>query len=204
VTQRRALPAAAATLLLLSCTGVQAHLASTGMGPVYDGISHLFLSVDDLLPVIAMALLAGLHGPATARWVLFLLPVSWLVGGIVGFTGLTGAAAGAPAGMTSLSLLLPGILVAADRRLPLPVVASLALTLGLFHGALNGAGIALAGREASGLAGIAGAVFVLTALVSALVVSLRRPSMRIVVRVAGSWVAAIGLLLAGWSLGGRV
>jgi hypothetical protein len=46
-------------------------------------------------------------------------------------------------------------------------------------------------------------VFVCVALVAALVVTLRRPWTRIVVRAAGSWVAATGLLMLGWSLSGR-
>jgi hydrogenase/urease accessory protein HupE len=186
--------------LLLWAPAVQAHLATTGLGPVYDGISHLLLSIDDLLPVVALALLAGLSGPAAARRALFILPVAWLVGGMAGFHS---GVAHLPAGLTSLSLLFLGLLVAADRKLGLPVVTVLAAALGLAHGGLNGASIALAGRESAGVFGIVGAVFVLTALVSAWVVSLRRPWTRIVVRVAGSWIAATGLLLAGWSLSGR-
>jgi hypothetical protein len=50
-----------------------------------------------------------------------------------------------------------------------------------------------------GLAGIVATLFVVVALASALVVALRAPWTRIAVRVAGSWVAAIGLLLLGWS-----
>ena len=46
------------------------------------------------------------------------------------------------------------------------------------------------------------AIFVLVALVAAFVVSLRAPWARIVVRVAGSWIAAIGLFMLGWSLRG--
>ena len=77
---------------------------------------------------------------------------------------------------------------------------TLALALGALHGWLNGAGIAADGREATGMVGIAGAIFVVSALVSALVVSLRAPWTRIAVRVAGSWIAAVGLLMAGWAL----
>jgi urease accessory protein len=39
--------------------------------------------------------------------------------------------------------------------------------------------------------------------VAGFVVSLRAPWTRIAVRVAGSWVAATGLLLLGWTLSGR-
>ena len=194
------LTTAAGTALLLGSASVQAHLATTGLGPVYDGVAHLFVSFEDLLPVLAMALLAGLNGPVAGRWSLFILPLAWFGGGIAGFHG---AATGWPAGITSLSLLLLGVLVAADRRLRPPVVAALATALGVLHGGLNGAALALAGGEASGLAGISGAIFVLVALGSALVLTLRQRWARHVVRVAGSWVAAMGLLLLGWTVSGR-
>ena len=190
----------AGAALLLGCAAAQAHLASTGLGPVYDGIWHLFVSFDDLLPVLAIALLAGLNGARAARWTLFVLPAAWWAGGAVGFHS---GAVSVPAGITSPSLLLLGLLVALDRRLGPSITAALAVALGLLHGGLNGAGIALAGREASGLVGMAGAIFVLAALVSAAALSLRRPWTRIAVRVAGSWIAATGLLMLGWTLSGR-
>ncbi len=40
----------------------EAHLNSTGMGPVYDGLMHFFMSPEDLVPVLALALLSGLRG----------------------------------------------------------------------------------------------------------------------------------------------
>jgi len=43
-------------------------------------------------------------------------------------------------------------------------------------------------------------VFTLTALVTSLVVPLRMVWARVAVRVAGSWIAAVGLLLLGWTL----
>jgi len=47
-----------------------------------------------------------------------------------------------------------------------------------------------------------GVAFVIVALLAALVASLRVDVARIAVRVAGSWIAAIGLLLIGWQLRG--
>ena len=187
--------------LLLWPGAAHAHLVTTGLGPVYDGVSHLFLTFDDLLPVIAIALLAGLNGPAAGRRTLFALPVAWLLAGVAGHAAGT---APLPAGTTSLSLLALGVLTAVDRRLPPRVVAAIAALLGTVHGWLNGASLAAAGREASGLVGIAGAVFVLAALLSAGIVSLRPPWARIAVRAAGSWIAAIGLLYLGWALSGRL
>ena len=196
---RRGLIVAAGAALALWPASAHAHLVSTGLGPLYDGISHLFLTFDDLLPVVAMALLAGLNGAKAGRRALFALPTAWLAGGLGGY--LAGSAP-LPAGVTAASFLVVGVLTAVDRRLPAAVVTALAAGLGLLHGWLNGAGIAAAGREVAGLIGIAGAIFVLVAVGAALVVSLRRPWMRIAVRVAGSWIAAIGLLLLGWALRG--
>jgi len=60
----------------------QAHLVTTGLGPFYDGLSHLAMSPDDLLSALALALLAGLSGARAGRNVLFLLPPVWLLGGL--------------------------------------------------------------------------------------------------------------------------
>jgi hydrogenase/urease accessory protein HupE len=119
--------------------------------------------------------------------------------------GFLAGPTGLPSAITSLwlPLLLLGLLVAADIKLAAYLVATLAALLGVLHGSSNGADIAAAGREASGVVGIVGAVFVVSSLVAAGVISLRVPWARIVVRVAGSWTAATGLLLLGWSLAGR-
>ena len=74
---------------------VLAHLVTTGLGPVYDGISHVFMSPDDLVPILALSLLAGLNGPAAGRSALFALTGAWLAGGVLGFIS---AGAGAPCG----------------------------------------------------------------------------------------------------------
>ena len=89
--------------------------------------------------------------------------------------------------------------MAADLGLPAGAVAALAAALGLTHGFMNGA-ILREGAGTLGLVGIATMLFVLVALAAALVVSLSKPWARIAVRVAGSWIAAIGLLMFGWAL----
>ena len=61
---------------------------------------------------------------------------------------------------------------------------------------LEGAGIL-------GLISIMATLFVIVAIVSAFIVSLKLPWTRIVVRVAGSWVAAMGMLMFGWLMRGQ-
>lgn len=174
-----------------------AHLVTTGLGPVYDGIGHLFLTPLDLLPAVGVALYAGLRGPKGGRQVLFVLPAGWFAGGVIGmFLPLDPAGLFAPA----ISLMLVGALVAADLRVSPSLVTVLAALIGLLHGAFNGAAMATEGRGSLELIGIAAALFVIAALTAALVIALRPPWTRIAVRVLGSWIAAIGLLTLGWSL----
>jgi hydrogenase/urease accessory protein HupE len=188
---------AAATALACWPVTVQAHLVTTGLGPVYDGIGHFMLSPDDLLPALALALYAGLRGPLPGRRAMFVLPLAWMAGGLAGM-----AAGRLPAfPLTPFSFLVLGGLVASDLPLPAAVVAALAGLLGLMHGYLDGAAIREAGSAVPlELTGMMSVLFVLVTLFAALVVSLRRPWTRIVVRVAGSWIAATGLLLLGWAL----
>jgi hydrogenase/urease accessory protein HupE len=74
--------------------------------------------------------------------------------------------------------------------------------VGLVHGLLNGVALK-EGAGILGLIGIMATLFVIVAIVSALIVSLKQPWTRIVVRVAGSWVAAIGMLMFGWLMRGQ-
>jgi hypothetical protein len=41
----------------------RARVMTTGFGPFYDGLTHLLVPPEYLVPMIALALLAGLHGP---------------------------------------------------------------------------------------------------------------------------------------------
>jgi urease accessory protein len=192
----RSIALAIVLLSLLMPGRADAHLPSIGLGPVYDGIFHLFLSPEDLIPVIALALLAGQRGAASSRRVLWILPVAWLTGGFVGiFTGTPRGSA-----LSCFSFLLLGGLIAANAKLSVPLITALAAILGFFHGCLNGSGINRFNDGAYFLFGLAFSVFVVVALFTSFVIPLRRQWTLIVVRVAGSWVAASGLLMLGWAL----
>jgi hydrogenase/urease accessory protein HupE len=174
-----------------------AHLVTTGLGPVYDGIGHLLLTPEDLVPVLALSMFAGLRGATAGRRTLLFLPLAWLTGGLCGLLFEIQT----PFPIPALSFLFLGALVAADRRMPAHGVAALSIALGIAHGFLNGTALQQ-GPEALGLIGIMATLFTLVALVSALVVSLERPWTRIVVRVLGSWIVASGILMLGWALRG--
>jgi urease accessory protein len=192
----RSIALAIAALSLLMPIPAESHLPGIGLGPVYDGIFHLLLSPEDLIPVIALALLAGQRGAGSSRRVLWILPVAWLAG------GFTGMFIGAPRGsaLTCFSFLLLGGLIASNAKLSVPRTTALAAMLGCFHGCLNGSGINRFNDGTYVLLGLALAVFVIVALFTSFVIPLRRQWALIVVRVAGSWIAASGLLMLGWAL----
>jgi len=174
----------------------EAHLVTTGLGPTYDGIVHLLLSPIYLLAIAGLALLAGLRGTAHARLALFVLPSAWLVGGLVGL--VTGAQV--PQLVIAAVLLVLGSLAAADLELPSWTTGMVAVVVGLPLGVDTSFGAA--GSGFGNLAGAIPCVFVLEAIALAGVLRARGWFGDIPPRVAGSWIAATGLLVAGWALRG--
>lgn len=183
--------------LYFACPCAEAHLVTTGLGPVYDGIAHLALSPADLAVVIALVLLAAMRGARQGRWLLAVLPAAWLVGGL---GGLMIPFTVSVDWVNGLVFLLAGALVAADCNLPLAIVVTLAAIIGGFDGFSIGAALTRTPSAALELTGMLGAVIVVVTLVAGIVVSLKAFWMRVAVRVLGSWMAATGLLMIGWSL----
>jgi len=194
----------AACLAILFCPArADAHLVTTGLGPVYDGIGHFFLSPGDALAALALALLAGLRGTMAGRRALFVLPAAWLAGGVAGLTTMSSLSS-PDAFAGPLTLLLLGIFIAADISLSATVVAALAALVGLAQGFFNGVGMheAGTGRGLLQLLGVTITLFVFVALVAATAVVAKPMWARTIVRVMGSWIGASGLLWTGWVIHG--
>jgi len=104
--------------------------------------------------------------------------------------------------LNTLSFLLVGILVALDCKMPLRLISCMSIILGLVHGFCNRSAMSEAGGGILALLGITTGVFVIVTITSAFVISLSLTWTRVAVRVAGSWIAAIGLLLLGWAFRG--
>jgi hypothetical protein len=171
-----------------------AHLIATGMGPLCDGVAHFGVSPQDYLPVLVLGLFAGLNGLPGARLTMYALTGAWLVGGIAAqFCTL-----GPLAVPTALLLVLLGGLLAWNPTTPVWVVTTLGAVIGLVRGLDDLRGTAADFPIALVLGSICGCVLVLYALSVSVTLPLKKPWMVVAVRVGGSWMAAIGLLLAGW------
>ncbi|MGB7840411.1 MAG: HupE/UreJ family protein [Terrimicrobiaceae bacterium] len=185
--------------LFLTSPAAHAHMLNTGLGPFYDGLAHLFVTPEDMLPVIAIALLGGLRGANFGRTLLFVLPVAWLAGSFAG--RFSPVPLTLPVLTAALTVILGG-LVAADRPLSVTLVAGCGLLLGLLHGLLNGSEFAKQHAIISSSVGVSVALFVVVSLLAGQVTTVRAAWARLAVRVAGSWIAATGLLMLGWTLRG--
>jgi len=184
-------------VVLLGASRAHAHLMNSGLGPFYDGLAHPFLVPEDLLPVVALTLLAGLRGARCGRWVVFALPLAWLAG--MAAAAVVKVPPG-PVWLTCTLTIALGVLVAADRQWPVAAVTGLAAVAGATHGFGNGRELATVNGGMLTMAGIVYALFVVSALIAGQVASVRAYWARVVVRVAGSWIAAIGLLMFGWAM----
>ena len=193
--RRTAALAVLVALAALVAAPAHAHLVETGFGAFYDGIAHVVVTPADLLVVVALALLAGQRGTRAARYEVLALPITWLVGGVIGARWPSPAALPL---LTTLSFALAGALVALNVKVRDAGVAALAIAAGVLHGLANGATMAPLDASALALGGVICAIFFLTAILSAEVTALPAGWPRIVVRVAGSWIAATGLLMLGW------
>lgn len=187
------------SLLVWACCASQAnaHLVSSGLGPFYDGVVHVVATPEDVLATIALALLAGQGGKRHGRAMLFALPAAWQAGAL--FASSQAVYNGSPV-VSAACLIVLGALVAANRRLPSALVLSLALTSGLFLGFNNGVAATGVWPRSLTVMGIGAAVFVIVAIVAGQVVAAKKEWTQIAIRVAGSWVCAIGMLMLGWSL----
>jgi urease accessory protein len=182
---------------LTAAPAAHAHLVNTGFGPFYDGLAHLLVSPDNLLPVIALALFAGLRGPRFGRIVLFGLPLAWLMGGAAASVGILRFTF--PATMTLVTIAL-GILLAADKPLPPALIAGLAILLGLLHGSAHWSALARTRSSEMVTAGAVIAILIIVSLLAGQAASIRVTWARVALRVVGSWIAAIGIFMLGWSL----
>jgi urease accessory protein len=195
-----AYPVGATTLLMLlifAPTVAQAHLIATGMGPVFDGISHFALSPEDFLPVIALGFFAGLRGARHTRTLSWAIPLAWLAGGLLAMANVTPPGIVSSATAAVLFLLVGGLL-AANVGVSMAMCSAVGGLLGLSRGLADFAQVMAGCAHFLMLLGICATIFVAFAISASVTLPLERPWMIVAARVCGSWLAALGLLMSGW------
>lgn len=185
-------------LFLLAATPARAHLVSTELGPFYDGAAHPLVTPEDLLLILGFAVLAAFPGVAVGRRTLTALATAWAVGVLAGFAVADGELVVPYA--SAVILVLLGLAGALRRQLPAGFLGWLAAFVGFTRGFLNGSAAQAADGVWLSAIGIATGVFLAVSLSMGLAAVVERRGWTVVLRVAASWIAAIGLLMLGWEI----
>jgi urease accessory protein len=201
--------AIALSLGLLPALG-HAHATSESINHFYAGLLHPLITPEHVLAIIALGLLAGQQRAANNQSVAWTLVfalglalgalLAWWVGdsqtlqqSLVSLPTLTLLNLG--------SILLFSLLIAVARPLPSLLMYPLAGASGFMHGVANGIEITADTHIYLFIPGLAAGTLVAALYCMALADFASRPRPyqwpRIALRVAGSWIAAIGILMLG-------
>lgn len=181
-------------------TRAEAHAVFSPSGPFVGGVKHFFISLDDGLLVLALGIVAALTETKAANRLFLLLPGSWLAAGAIG--AVVRVPCPGSEKISAVTLLLAGLWAAFNPKASAKVVLVFAASMGIIHGYFNGSALGpdTIRATASQLLGITVSCLLVALYPSTLLDLCKQSWARIVARVVGSWIAATGLLLLGWSL----
>ncbi len=193
-----------AAALIGAAPAADAHIVASRLGDFYAGALHPLTDLQDLILWIALGVLAGSLGAAKGRWLVLVFPLGLLAGLVLGLT--SGGVSARPVADAGMVVVL-GLLLAANVRIPTAPLCAAALGLAMMRGAANSGDV---GSEANRLlfaAGLASAGYAAITLAMAVTLAFRGtdadPSIAwrgIAIRAFGSWIAAIGLMMGGFAL----
>jgi urease accessory protein len=166
---------------------------SLAMGELYAGLLQPVLHFESLLPILALALWAAQQGAP----LLWQVPVAFAGAALIaGCAALLGVPVPGAAAVQTAAMLGFGALVAAHVRLPAAVALALAALAGLAQGSVGvfGEPAAEARPVLYGL-GFGLGLGLLLFHVENLAVRARAFWMQVGLRVVGSWIAAVGVLI---------
>jgi len=192
------------TLLLLVTPQFSfAHLVSARFGEFYSGLLHPVTTFMHLLPWIAMGLLSSQQVAHSARWILLVFPAAAMTGTSLGLLlpDFSVVAALNPL-LNIASFIVLGVIVVLGLRLQRTVFCLLACFVGLTHGYANGMEELRWGAGLLYVAGVTIAAYLSMAMITAGAILLARqwPWGPLGVKVMGSWVVAVGVVFAGFSV----
>ncbi len=165
-----------------------------GVGDFYAGMLHPVITIETVLPLVALSLLAGQQRRETAIHLLAAFPASLIAGALLATLG------NAPSYLGVVQLVLTagfGILVAFAGRVPSWLLILLGAVLGVSVGWANAAEFVGQASRFRFIAGLAVIGLLLLVYGNGLVRNLKLEWTQIAVRVVGSWIAAVSILVLG-------
>jgi urease accessory protein len=162
-----------------------------GVGDFYAGMLHPIVALDQLLPILALSVLAAQQGKRAARQLLATLPLAIVVGAAaspaLSNTHFLGAV---PLGAT----VALGLLAAFDKPVSRFAIVPIAAVAGLCIGAANTLDTGTQVSFIRFTAGMALAGLLLSAYLTVAIQKLFAIRAPVAVRVTGSWLAAVGIM----------
>lgn len=165
-----------------------------GVGDFYAGMLHPVITIETVLPLVALSLLAGQQQRERAIHLLAAFPASIIAGALLAALG------SAPSYLGVVQLVLTagfGLLVAMARQVPSWLLVVLGTVLGVSLGWANAAEVFGQVSRFRFVAGLAVVGLLLLVYGNGLVRNLKREWAQIAVRVVGSWIAAVSILVLG-------
>ena len=178
----------------------EAHLVATRLGNFYDGAVHPLTGFEYALPWLALAILAALQGTRSGRWLFLIFPLGLLAGGAL---SMLVPATGLGPLLNLLSIAGLGLLVALAVVLPVPAFMTVAAAVAIVQGYENGRAMTADTNHMLFIGGVAAAGYAFVALVTGLMIAFldgRGAWRPIALRAAGSWIAAVGVMVLSLTL----
>ena len=171
-----------------------AHLVNAEVGVFYAGMLHPLTSIEHLFPTLALALIASQAGKQAGRILIFLFPVTLIIGLLIGNRFTTFEMAH-PANLMTL-VLLGGLLIIA-QRINLATIVTATLVTGLILGYRSGIDMSEANADLKFIPGVALTGFIAIVLISAWVPKASSRMGNTLLAVGGVFFMVAGLYLIG-------
>ena len=181
-------------ILLLLPMQAEAHSLGQQVGDFYWGFLHPMTALESAIPIMALGLFAGQQGASIARIILPAFTLGLLIGAAI---GIMLPAPDFVLWVNLASFILIGLLLALEKNWPAGVAIALAAAIGCFQAWIQTMEITSQTAQGLFILGLLlGGYFCISVLAASALSWCKHGGWRALsLRVIGSWVAAIGLMV---------
>lgn len=176
-----------------------AHSPVDGLGTFYSHLLHPVTELSHVLLLTAVSLMLGQQGRNTARAAIGTLGVTFVAGLAIATVGGLNVVRDQ---VLIVAALIAGGIVCLDRPLPIAFPVSVAAGTGLVIGLDSAAGATGFRDTALAVVGVATGVLYFTVVLAGSIVAAKRHWQRVAIRIGGSWILAVSVMVFALSLTG--
>lgn len=189
-----------ALLGVVACPSLAtAHSPIEGLGTFYSHLLHPVTVLSHALLLTAVSLMLGQQGRSTARAAICALGVTFVAGVAIATAGGLNVVREQ---ILIIAALMTGGVVCLDRRVPMAFPVSVAAGTGLAIGLDSAVGTTGVRDTALAVAGVAVGVLYFAVVLAGLTVEVEKHWQRVAIRIGGSWIFAVSVMVLALSLSG--